>query len=426
MQIENLNGPRKRTSAKKPVQRKTASPKKASVTRQSSSGKRVSSNKRRKRRKNAGIRLFWGNQLAAFIAIACLALILIGGAGYAIWYNSFTDVKLSDYASLRLSGYNEYGSAQLDMTIEPEYSTFFQTVEAKLNLSENLSNGDELVISYVYDENVAKENKLRVDDSDAHVTVNGLAEAKAIGHDDIFAGLNVSFTGIAPNVKIAVENTATEEPFCNIVYTVDSDKVCFDSGDEIPVRAEIAPDDLMNHAYNFSVSEEDLTSICSVPYGDRYFTDASQVTDDILSELEQIGFGLISESDAKEYGLRIFQGEAKLQPVFVGNKTTFKWANPYVISAYFHSVTDEGRALLETHDNDVQIVYGVTLTQADGTSVLTEMVIQFVDLLTHEDGTIDNGASSGRIVSVSYKDSNIKKLVQDAVEGNYITTKLTE
>lgn len=352
------------------------------------------------------------------------AIVVIGVISYVIWYNSFVNVKLSDYSTVTLSGYDTYGTAQLTVGGAPGYSAFFETVDATLNYSNNLSNGDELIITYTYDSDVAKECKLRVDDSDAHITVEGLAEATVVNRDMIFSGLNVSFEGTAPCVKVTVENTSDDNLIKDIEYTDITGKGGYDCGDEVIIEATIPSEYMYDHAYSFNVSDEDFRMTYTIPDGDRFFTDPSQVTDEILDELEKVGFGLISESDAKEYGLRIFQGEAKLHPVFVGNKTTFQWANPYVISAYFHAVTEDGKAMLETHANDVQIVYGVTLTQADGTSCLTEMVIQFVDLCERADGAIDTNTDSGRIVSVSYKDSNIKSLVTD--DGYYITTKLTE
>jgi len=387
---------------------------------------RKKSKSRKRRRRRGGIDLFGKSPVAVIAAAAAVLLFAIGGVSYAIWYNSFTEVKLSECSNVTLTGYDEFGEAQLDIVGDDEHSQFFDTVSASLNLSENLSNGDELVITYDYDKDLAKDSKLRIDDSSATVIVSGLIESKHISHDELFSGLKVNFEGTAPCISINIENTASQAPISDIVYTAVGDKSFYDGGDEITICAQIPDEILSDHAYSFDLSENDYYETVSVPYGDRYFTDASQVSDEILSELEKVGFDLISQSDAKEYGLRIFQGEAKLKPVFVGNSTTFKWANPYVISAYFHSVTEEGKALLESHANDVQIVYGVTLTQADGTSVLTEMVIQFIDLLAHEDGTIDNGSESGRIVSVSYKDSNIKSLVNDEGNGTYITTKITD
>ena len=427
MNVVDLEGDaRKSKKATAPKGGSKATPKAA--VKSSSTTNKKSSSKRRggKHSKQKSIDLFSKSPVSVIVAAACVALLAIGGIGYAVWYNSFTEVKLSDYASITLSGYDSYGSAQLDIDKVPEYASFLETVEAKLNYSENLSNGDELVITYNYDEAIAKENKLRVDGSDAHVTVNGLAASAVITHDDIFKGLSINYNGTAPIISVDIENISEEKPFDSIVYSVVDEKEFYDGGEELRIVAQIPAEVLENHAYDFDLSGEDFYFVDIVPFGDRYFTDASQVSDEILAELEQVGFDLIAQSNAKEYGLRIFQGEAKLQPVFVGNTTTFKWANPYVISAYFHAVTDEGKALLETHANDVQIVYGVTLTQADGTSVLVEMVIQFVDLLTHEDGTTDNASTTGRIVSVSYKDSNIKSLVNDDGSGTYITTKLTD
>ena len=96
-----------------------------------------------------------------------------------------------------------------------------------------------------------------------------------------------------------------------------------------------------------------------------------------------------------------------------------------MISAYFHSVTPEGLEQIENHANDVQIVYGVTITQDDGKSCLAEVVVQFTNIVRHADGTVELTPDMGRIVSATYKDKNIKKLVSVDSNENYDTVKLT-
>lgn len=363
--------------------------------------------------------------MAGVIAVAAVG----GGVGYAIWYNSFTEVTLADYTTVALSGFNHYGQAELSFNGDAEYTDFFKTVTASLDKTSNLGNGDELLVSFAYDEAVAKENKLRINASSEAIVVGGLEEATIINKDVLFSAMDLQLTGISPCIKPEVTNTTENEKdfLYNVTYVIQDEGAIYSSGDEIVIEAQVDTSQInIERGFLLDLSDEDYQTTVIVPDGDAYFTDSTQVTDSMLAELEQEGFKLISKADAKEYGLRIFQQEAHLQPVFVGNTTTFKWANPYVISAYFHSVTESGKLVPESHANDVQIVYGATLTQQDGQSCQAEMVVQFVNLKTLADGSIDLNLSSGRIVSASYRNSNIKNLVSGGDDGVYHTTKLTE
>lgn len=363
---------------------------------------------------------------AKLIALVGVAVIFIIGITYLFWYNSFTNIKLEDYATVAMFGYNNYGQAKLSIASDMRYTDFFDTVSGSLNISDNLSNGDEVVVTYSYDETVAKDSKLRIDATDTLITVDGLEDALVINKDKLFDGLQVSFNDLSPCMGVELENISDDELLSNVTYELVGDKHYFSSGDTIQVQAILPEGADDNHAYVFELSDSDFVQSYSAPTGDSYFTSASQVTPDILNQLERGGLELISKADAKEYGLRIFQQEAHLQPVFVGNRTTFQWINPYAISAYFHSVTESGKEITESHANDVQIVYGVTLTQQDGTSCQAEIVVQFVNLIAKEDGSVDMGLDSGRIVSASHRNSNIKNLVSGTGDGMYETTKLTD
>ena len=118
-------------------------------------------------------------------------------------------------------------------------------------------------------------------------------------------------------------------------------------------------------------------------------------------------------TDANEYGLRIFS-EAALLPIWVNKKTTFTWQNPYVISMYFNTAKEEALGMTGVMVNDVKIVYGVTLTQANGVNCSAEIVVRFNGLIEKADGTIDLALDSGTMISASHKDKYIKDIVHNA------------
>lgn len=374
---------------------------------------------RRARRRRAEVIAY----TVEIIAAVCMMAVLIG---FLIWHNSFTEILLSDYVTLSLEGYDHYGTATPVVQGDQEYAEFWSTVTASVSQGIDLSNGDEVTVSYKYDDEVARNCKLRVDASEAKVVIDGLTESTVIDDEMIFSGLDVSESGLSPKVMLTVENTSEDSLISQVTYQIEGERKFFADGDVVSIKAELPEGALDSHQY-VSDKEPGEEYIYEYPVvsEDSYIMNAADISAELLKDMEQIGADLIYAADANEYGLRIFQQEAHIQPVFKGNKTTFKWVNPYMISAYFHSVTPEGLEQIENHANDVQIVYGVTITQDDGKNCLAEIVVQFTNIVRHADGTVELTPEMGRIVSATYRDKNVKKLVSVDSNENYDTVKLT-
>ncbi len=357
------------------------------------------------------------------IAAVCMVAVLIA---FLIWHNSFTDIKMSEYVTLSLTGFDHYGTATPLINGESQYSDFWSTVSATIDKTEDLSNGDTVTISYDYDEEIARASKLRIDATEATLQIEGLPESKVIDDAFMFSGLIMTQNGISPKVTFEIANTSEDPLVSGITYYIDDDRTFFADGDTLTIKAELPEGALDSHEYVMDKPEDEYVYEYPVVSEDKYVMSAAQISAEALKTMEAYGTDLIYASDANEYGLRIFQQEAHIQPVFKGNKTTFKWVNPYVISAYFHSVTEAGLQQVENHANDVQIVYGVTITQDDGKNCMAEIVVQFTNLIEHADGTLELTPDMGRIVSATYRDKNVKKLVSIDSNENYNTTKLTE
>ena len=148
------------------------------------------------------------------------------------------------------------------------------------------------------------------------------------------------------------------------------------------------------------------------------------ITEEMLEEFVQAGTKCFT--DANEYGLRIFS-EAGRMPIWVNKKTTFEWQNPYVISAYFNVAKENAMPTAGEYMNDIKIVYGVTLIQADGVNCDAEIVVRFNGIMEKADGSIDLALESGTMISASHKDKFIKDIVRNKyTEENYESTKILE
>lgn len=358
----------------------------------------------------------------AVILLAAVGLVI----GFILWNRSFTKIDLKDYTQVNVSGYNHFGSASVHVDVDPAYSDFWSTVSVEMDRDENLRNGDVITISYSYDDKAANDSKLRVEASDTQVTVEGLTEPNIIDHEKLYSGLNIIKDGLSPKISIQVENVSDDTFLSQIQYVLQSDKLFYADGDEISVKADVPRELLESHEYVLENRNTEDPWTVTIDEPSSYIMDASFITQPVLDELNSAGLKLLLNSDANEYGLRIFQQEAHIQAQFVGNKTTFKWNNAYLISAYFHSATDEGLQSMDNHANDVRLVYGVTITQQNGAGAFAEAIVQYTNLYTHPDGTLDLNLDSGRLVSCTYRDKNAKELVSGVDEASYNTVKLTQ
>lgn len=352
-----------------------------------------------------------------------LAGAVLIGCGFA-FYQSYTPIELTGYTGVSISGFDSKGCATATIDCSGEYHEFLNTVKATLDKTENLTNGDQIHITYSYDEELAKELKLRVDAEETSVTVSGLAAGTVVSYDSLFEHANVVVEGISPEIYVSVENTFEDTYLQNhISYVITDGKDCYENGDTVTIEAVFDEADAILHAYDIQEGENGYTKTIAVEGYPEYFTGAEELTQEMLDEMFADGAKLLTDAKAKEYGLRIFS-EAGLMPYWEGKKTFFTWQNPFILSCYFNVVTEEAMPLIATHFNDVKVVYEATLTQPDGIACQAEIVVQYTDIFWNNDGTPDLKLGEGKIISASYRNSNIKKIVSDTDHGNYESTKL--
>lgn len=342
--------------------------------------------------------------------------------GVVLWYFSYETISIEDYVSVKYIGYDGKGTAVVSLDSEGPYEAFLKEVTLSTDVTpESLSNGDVFTISFEYEKDFAKENNLRISEDEMEATVEGLPESKPLTEDLVFKGLNIETKGISPEMHVLISNESTEPFFSGILYDIPgkTEEDWYRSGEEVVVRAYVSKESAMEYKYaieGLGVYETTYT----IPSGEEYVRNSADITDSIISELDEYAKTLFGE--ASEYGLRIFS-EANLMPLWVGGKTTFKWKNPRLISAYFAALREENFGSREYHDNDIKFVYETTLTQADGISCIAEVVVQFTDL-TKKDGILDLKKDSGKITAASYRNSNIAALVRGSDDNVYIVEKL--
>lgn len=355
------------------------------------------------------------------ILIMILILFLLGLAAFLLWYFSFDRLNLEEYVNVSYSGYDTEGTASLSLQKTEEEIPFLNEVEVKL-LSENgsLQNGDSLEIHFIYNEEAAKEQKLRIEADSCQIEVAGLPEGTLLSTEDLFHDVQIRYEGIAPELTVIVVNESTDPFLQTVSYEILEEKAFYDVGDTLWLRADFSEEEAIRNEYIVEIPEGGCQKEYTVENTDHYIRDSADVSDELIDTLNETAVSLFG--DATEYGLRIFS-EANLMPIWVNGKTTFRWSNPRLISAYLNVLKPEYFESA-SHNNDIKLVYQVTLSQADGVACSTLVVVQFSDLIQKTDGTFDLSLDSGRIIAASYRNSHIKDLVTDSYNNAYEAEKL--
>lgn len=339
----------------------------------------------------------------------------VGIAGI-FFYFAGTDVKLTDLLKISLVGYDSEGCirAELDGTEAvkeiPKVQQVLDTVEMDFSKQEHLSNGDVVEVTYTYDKELAKKLDIRLSDDPAVFTVENLPQAEHISLQELFADVELTFEGTAPLLKVSVKNNSDHPYIKTIDFVIRDEKEYYKKNDTIIVDAVFNEEDAIAYRYSIECGQNGYSKSYTLDGVDSYLVKADQISDKAKETL--IAEGIKCFTDANEYGLRIFS-EAGCMPIWIDKKTTFTWENPYVISMYFTTAKEEALGDIGIMVNDVKVVYGVTLMQADGVNCDAEIVVRFDGLIERADGTIDLALPSGSMISASHKDKFIKDIVHN-------------
>jgi len=365
------------------------------------------------------------------IKIASFILVCLAGAGIGIWYfTSSTIYSLAAVTKLSLVGYDSKGyvKAEIDdssLTEEEQaLKEVLDTVEINFSKENNLSNGEQIEILYTYDEALAEELDVKISDATTTFTVENLPQAEPITLEKLFEDIEIQFEGTSPALTAEVINNSSHPYIQTMEFVIRSPKEFYKKGDVIVVDAIFDEKEAIDYRYAIEKGSDGYSKEYPIEKIDTYLMDYEKITDDMLDTLIQAGTECFT--DANEYGLRIFS-EAGCMPIWINKKTTFEWKNPYVISAYFNMAKEDAMATAGEFMNDIKLVYGVTLMQADGVSCDAEIVVRFNGIMEKADGSIDLAIESGSMISASHKDKFIKDIVRNKyAEDNYESVKILE
>ena len=323
---------------------------------------------------------------------------------------STDDAALDDFLSKLKQDYDSalFHPSKVD---DGDYALFRQSLSFSAPNGTGLSNGDTVNIIASCDEEIAKKLKINIESSSGSVTVEGLQDVTKLSADEVFADLNVSFSGISPNIEVALENTSRHPFISKMTFMIVDPKERYSNGDTITISATGSDELSIDTGFVLDSPDGQLAKEYTAGSDSEYVSKASDLPKDLIRKAVEAGKGAFT--DANEYGVRIFC-EANLVPVYINKKATFTYGTPSFVSAYFKTVFPEKVGQLGLSYNDLDIIYEVSISQADGKSCRAYAAVRFSDIIKNSDGSFTYDFSSPEILSESYLSARVKKNVVDS------------
>lgn len=385
------------------------------------------------RRRQRG--LFWF--LGILILIIVLVVVLTVRAKVSLPYDS---IDLCNLAVVDFGGYNSAGTAAIEMDEEAvnafllkikkdyqnatfhntdptdeDYIKFKKSLVYSLDKTENLSNGNIIVMSCSYDEDLAKLLKIDVTSTTRQLTVGGLMTVTQLSVNQLFEFLDVTFNGVSPNLTVSMKNNSDNPFIKHMGFEIIDPKEFYRAGDTIRIKGKYSEDMIMETGYIVDATPEECIKEYVISCDSEYITDSRDLPSSIIDEAISAAKGAFV--DANEYGVRIFC-EAGLVPVYIDKKATFVYGTPEFVSAYFKTVFPENAGKKTCDYNDLDLIYQVTITQADGVSCSAYAAVRFSNIIKNADGSYQYDFSNPTILSESHMSQRVKANVTDA----YVTT----
>lgn len=335
-----------------------------------------------------------------FVAAAITLLIVILATSKKTVYN------LQDYTEVTFEGINGNGTAELDfktseLSIEiaknmgidvdklknSDISDFgdlggdlgdifsiytaVSALDAKLDKTKGLSNGDTVTVTYTFDNEKAKDIKAEFKGEPMTFTVSELGEVKEI---DPFENLEVTFEGTSPNIYLSYRNSSSEKALSLVYFSVDkNDRLKL--GDTVTIKVEGYNEE--NFAAQYGVKFSSTSKEFKVENVDAYITENTELEDAALDIMKTSTENYVTEYFADSY-----------------RRSSIKASD----------VTYEGYYLLTNKSNDVwsgynkvYVVYSATVSSKEKPKAFKPtkvyFPVQYDDIKKLKDGSYEINAS---------------------------------
>lgn len=207
--------------------------------------------------------------------VVCIAF-LMGGALFTYRFISSIpktiEVNLKDYYTVEFSNLNGEGIAtgswkdgyytafagqdeKLDYDLERRRENLASSINVQIEPNVRLKNGDVVKVTMLYDEEQAKESKVKLKDNQFEVTVSGLKDAQVL---DVFEGLKVNFSGISPFIEVTLDATGCSSFVqSNVEFELPNNYL--KNGDSFTVTAKYDPSIMEENLYKVNINQKNFT-----------------------------------------------------------------------------------------------------------------------------------------------------------------------
>ncbi|MDD7267731.1 MAG: hypothetical protein SPL15_00380 [Lachnospiraceae bacterium] len=243
-----------------------------------------------------------------WLAVLLLMLVVGGLAGCG----SKMKIDLSKMTSVKFEGMDTKGKAKIDIQRDQIQSTYFPKLKnvakimrlqglfwgitAKADKTENLSNGDEITISFTYDEKLAKELGVVFVGNPLKVKVTDLKEVKEV---DPFADVEVQFSGVSPAVSAKVVNNS-KDSFVSKLHIILDKNFDLAVGDKVTAEVIISDWELEKKGYILTSTKKEFT----VKGVGEHIKKYADVSEDVKKRMEQEAKDDFESKVAEDYSYR--------------------------------------------------------------------------------------------------------------------------
>lgn len=307
-------------------------------------------------------------------------------------------VDLMEYADVRFTGLDTQGLASVEIEssdleavlLDHLSGTELEKMSALLMLegsiqyaaepSENLANGDTVILSVTWDADIADEYGLKFKGNSREVPVADLKDAQTV---DLFAGIEIDYSGVSPDLTAQVRNTSDDAFLKTVQYSVQP-MHGIAKGDTVTVTATYNSAEAEKYGY----IPKETTAEFTVEQADAYITEFGQIPADILAEMDQQARDTIESAVADQYGYRRYMhpGEFLLELRFDSVQIQSLDCKEY----QFFCLKKGGSVGYGDAYNSVVMVYELHATDnvyPDGATVY--LPVRFSNIILRENGAVD-------------------------------------
>lgn len=216
---------------------------------------------------------FFSNKKNVMILGIVAAVIIIGIIVGVVIANLPTTIYMDDFITIEYEGLSTKGEADMhfdqeafmarlkeEMTEQEAYTMLMQLGNAGMDLqleaAENLTNGDEIYILFSVNNEIAKEYGVQLEVKNSTIKVEALREPVFL---DLFADLELTFTGCSPYADVTYENKSTNEFIKKVDFYI-SNSYNLEEGEKFTIEAYYSEYDAEEAGYIILESTKEYTA----------------------------------------------------------------------------------------------------------------------------------------------------------------------